>query len=107
MCAKCHSLSNILSNASFNRHALHINGGFSCSVCHTAHGTGPSGGVVGDRLVNFDLAVVAQNSTSNAPIAYDRRKSTCTLRCHNYNHNADGSVQPSSAVSTAPGKITR
>ena len=107
MCAKCHSLSNILSNASFNRHALHINGGFSCSVCHTAHGTGPSGGVVGYRLVNFDLAVVAQNSKSNAPIAYDRSKNTCTLRCHNYNHNADGSVQASSAVSTAPGKIAR
>jgi hypothetical protein len=107
MCAKCHSLSNILSNASFNRHALHINGGFSCSVCHTAHGTGPSGGVVGDRLVNFDLAVVAQNSKSNAPIAYDRSKNTCTLRCHNYNHNADGSVQASSAVSAAPGKIAR
>lgn len=38
LCAKCHDLNNIVSNASFSKHALHINAGFSCSACHTAHG---------------------------------------------------------------------
>lgn len=107
MCAKCHDLSNIMSNASFSRHSLHLKAGFSCSVCHTAHGTGPSAiGGTGDRLVSFDLAVVGLNNKSNAPIAYDRSKNTCTLRCHNYNHNSDGTVQVSPTGINANGSFT-
>ncbi len=93
LCAKCHSLSNILSNTSFSKHALHINAGFSCSVCHTAHGISSSSvGVSGERLVNFDLGVVAENDKSRAPISYARGTGTCTLKCHNVDHNADGTV---------------
>jgi predicted CXXCH cytochrome family protein len=93
LCAKCHSLSNVMSNASFSKHALHINAGFSCSVCHTAHGIGASSASVsGERMVNFDLGVVAQNDRSKAPISYTRSTNTCTLKCHNVNHNADGTV---------------
>jgi hypothetical protein len=103
LCAKCHDLANIMSNASFSRHALHINSGFSCSVCHTSHGMGPnSSNVTGERLVNFDLKVVGENATSTyfrSPISYNRGSNTCTLTCHNYTHNADGTVTP--AVSTA------
>jgi len=107
LCAKCHNLSNIMSNASFNTHALHINAGFSCSVCHTAHGIGASSASVsGERLVNFDLGVVAQNDSSNVPISYTRSTSTCTLKCHNVNHNADGTVG-SAANSKALGKGRR
>jgi predicted CXXCH cytochrome family protein len=93
LCAKCHDLSNVLSNASFSKHGLHINAGFSCSVCHTAHGI-PSGqpGLSGERLVDFDIAVVAQNDSLNIPIAYNRTSGTCTLKCHNYNHNQNGTV---------------
>jgi hypothetical protein len=98
LCAKCHDLSNILSNASFSKHALHINAGFSCSVCHTAHGMGPNAAnVTGERMVNFDLKVVAENATSGffrSPISYNRGTNTCTLTCHNYSHNADGTVTP-------------
>jgi len=101
LCAKCHDLSNILSNASFSKHALHIKAGFSCSVCHTAHGMGPnSSNVSGDRLINFDLNVVAENASSGAsgyfrsPISYNRGTGTCTLTCHNYSHNANGTVTP-------------
>ena len=93
MCAKCHDLNNIMSNASsWTQHSLHVSQyGFSCSVCHTSHGMGavnPS--VSGERLVNFDISVVGQNQT--APISYTRASNTCTLTCHNAAHNADGTV---------------
>lgn len=109
LCAKCHDLNNILSNASFNRHALHINAGFSCSVCHTAHGMGATpSNVTGERMVNFDLKVVAENTTSpyfRSPISYNRGTNTCTLTCHNYSHNADGTVTPAAAAKAPlPGK---
>jgi predicted CXXCH cytochrome family protein len=106
LCAKCHDLSNILSNASFSKHALHINAGFSCSACHTAHGMeSNSSNITGERLVNFDLKVVGENvSSSNvrSPISYNRGTGTCALTCHNYSHNANGTVTPV-AISTTPG----
>lgn len=95
LCAKCHNLSNVLSNASFSKHAIHINAGFSCSVCHTAHGVPAGSAGSGERLVDFDIAVVAQNDAFNIPIAYNRATATCTLKCHNYNHNQNGTVTPS------------
>ena len=109
LCAKCHDLANILSNASFSKHALHINAGFSCSVCHTSHGMGAtSSNVTGDRMVNFDLKVVAENATSSyfrSPISYNRGTNTCTLTCHNFSHNADGTVTPIvNSKAPVPGK---
>ena len=99
LCAKCHDLSNILSDASFRQHSVHINAGFSCSVCHTAHGVAnSSGGVSGERLVSFDLKVVARNDASQAPISYNRSTGTCTLKCHNYNHNQNGAITGSRTV---------
>ncbi len=107
LCAKCHDLTSILSNASFSKHALHINAGFSCSVCHTAHGMGPnSSNVTGERMVNFDLKVVAENASSSffrSPISYNRATNTCTLTCHNYSHNPDGTVTPSINTAKMPG----
>jgi len=95
LCAKCHDLNNILSNASWTQHSLHIStGGFSCSVCHTAHGMGSaSASVSGERLINFDINVVGQNQ--GAPISYNRASNNCTLVCHNAVHNANGSVSVS------------
>jgi predicted CXXCH cytochrome family protein len=97
LCAKCHDLTNILSNASFTQHASHINAGFTCSTCHTAHGMGAiSANITGERLVNFDLQVVGMNGAS--PISYNRSTNTCTLTCHTYNHNPDGSVSQHSGA---------
>jgi len=92
MCGKCHDLTNVVANNSFTQHNLHISQyGFSCSVCHTAHGMGAtSPTVTGERLVNFDANVVGENN--GAPIAYSRGTNTCTLMCHEVAHNADGSV---------------
>jgi predicted CXXCH cytochrome family protein len=85
LCGKCHDLTQIMSNSSFSRHAEHINEGFSCSVCHTAHGMGAASGAIGgERLVNFDASVVASNG--GVPISYNRAKNSCSLTCHNRAH---------------------
>jgi predicted CXXCH cytochrome family protein len=85
LCAKCHNLTIILSKSGFSEHARHINDGFSCSVCHTAHGMGAQSATIsGERMVNFDASVVAQNGS--APITYNRATNTCTLTCHGHSH---------------------
>jgi len=85
LCAKCHDLNQVLANTSFSEHARHINDGFSCSTCHTAHGMGGvSGSISGERMVNFDAAVVG--SKNGLPISYNRTKNTCTLTCHSHPH---------------------
>ncbi len=94
MCAKCHNLTVVTSTTagSWGLHNRHIvQDGLSCSVCHTSHGLGAvNGAVSGNSLVNFDIGVVAQNSTT--PISYNSGSNTCTLTCHNAMHNPDGSV---------------
>lgn len=86
LCAKCHDLANqIINNTSWGEHKNHINDGFSCSVCHTSHGMGAtSGNISGERLVNFDMNVVAQNGS--LPVSYNRTYDSCTLVCHNVAH---------------------
>jgi hypothetical protein len=95
LCGKCHDLSNqIMQNTSFTKHSTHINDGFTCSTCHTAHGMGAaSGTITGERLVNFDVNVVAPNGGS--PISYSRATNTCVLVCHQVAHNPDGTVTES------------
>jgi hypothetical protein len=94
MCAKCHDLQNqVNTNTSWAQHSQHINSGFSCSVCHTSHGmTAGTANVTGERLVNFDLKVVAPNGT--LPITYNRAAGTCALVCHSVAHFPNGQVTP-------------
>ena len=105
MCGKCHNLTLVLNNTSWTRHKSHVgNDGFSCSVCHTAHGMGAnSPNVTGERLVNFDVKVVA--SYNSLPISYNRGTGNCTLTCHQVVHKADGTV--SSAMTAGPAQIKR
>jgi predicted CXXCH cytochrome family protein len=86
LCAKCHDLNQVMNNTSFSEHARHVKqDGFSCSVCHTGHGMGAqSGSVSGERLVNFDVRVVAPNG--GAPISYSHATNSCSLVCHNHPH---------------------
>ncbi len=102
MCAKCHDLTNqIIKDTSWKHHSSHINAGFSCSVCHTAHGMGASSGTIsGKRLVNFDLNVVAPNSGNAVSYTYADHQGTCVLVCHGVAHNPDGNV---SAARVTPG----
>jgi predicted CXXCH cytochrome family protein len=90
LCAKCHDLANVLSDSSFSGHARHVKqDGFSCSVCHTAHGMGGQMATVsGERMVNFDVNVVAPNGTF--PISYQRATNSCSLTCHGHAHNLAG-----------------
>jgi len=92
MCAKCHDLNQVLANTSWNLHGDHVGTqGFSCSVCHTAHGIGTaSPSVTGERLVNFDVNVVGVNGS--LPLSYNRGANTCVLTCHQVAHNPDGTV---------------
>lgn len=99
ICAKCHDLTNVLADASFKPgptakggHFTHVSEqGVSCSVCHAAHGMGSmSATISGERLVNFDANVVAQNGTF--PISYSHATNTCVLACHGYYHNSDRTV---------------
>jgi len=94
MCGKCHDLpGNIIRNTSWPQHSIHINAGFTCSTCHTAHGiAGRNGNMSGDRLVDFDVNVVAPNG--GMPIAYNSATNTCALVCHEMAHNANGKVSP-------------
>lgn len=87
LCAKCHDLSQVVANTSFQEHDKHIvEQGFSCSVCHTAHGMGgTNANVSGERLVNFDINVVAANGGN--PISYNRATGSCVLLCHGQSHN--------------------
>ena len=97
LCGKCHSLANVLQNASFAGHSLHINAGFSCSTCHTAHGVGSnSANSSGRRLISFDLNVVAPNG--GVPPSYTQGTNTCSLTCHNAVHKVDGTVTISRAL---------
>jgi len=111
LCAKCHDLSTqIIQNTSFKQHAYHINAGFSCSTCHTAHGMGATSATIsGERLVNFDVNVVAQNA--GTPISYSRSTNTCTLTCHGASHNPDGTVTtaatPAATTIAIPARISR
>lgn len=85
LCAKCHDLTQIVANTSFTEHARHINDGFSCSTCHTAHGMGANSATTsGERMVNFDINVVGPSGTN--PISYSRATNSCSLTCHNHAH---------------------
>jgi predicted CXXCH cytochrome family protein len=98
LCGKCHDLQQLLTNTSFSEHARHINDGFSCSACHTAHGMGTqSGNVTGERMVSFDLNVVAANGA--LPISYDRALNSCTLSCHNHTHATTAAAATSLMIS--------
>ena len=100
LCGKCHDLDQILANTSFSEHGRHVNDGFSCSTCHTAHGMGAqSGNASGERMVNFDVNVVAPNGA--APISYDRYTNSCTLTCHGHPHSP-AAAAPGSGLSTRP-----
>jgi len=99
LCGKCHDLSQIMLNTSFSAHAQHINDGFSCSTCHTAHGMGATSGTIsGERLVDFDVKVVAPNGAT--PISYNRATNSCTLTCHQQAHSGATIAAPTAVKRT-------
>jgi hypothetical protein len=99
LCGKCHNLSIVQNpnsnNGSWIYHNNHLNDGFSCSVCHTAHGMGAIGGTIsGERLVNFDVSIVAPNGIE--AISYNHGTNTCALLCHGHTHLSGSNPAPAS-----------
>jgi hypothetical protein len=92
---------------SWSGHQNHVyNDGVSCSVCHNAHGVGAtSTNPGGDRMIDFDVSVVASNGGLN--IAYNRGSNTCTLTCHNVAHNPDGTITSATSPSRSIQKVVR
>ncbi len=87
LCAKCHDLTKL--GQSWSQHLFHVNTGFSCSVCHTPHGMGStSANISGQRLVNFDVNVVAPNGATPITYSYNGGNDTCSLVCHGASHTA-------------------
>ena len=93
MCAKCHNLNIVMQSVSWNAHSAHVvKDGFSCSTCHSAHGTGAtSANPTGVRMVDFDANVVGNNG--GLPISYDPASNTCVLKCHNTFHDPGGGIR--------------
>ncbi|MGA9586867.1 MAG: hypothetical protein WBQ95_16140, partial [Terracidiphilus sp.] len=50
--------------------------------------------ISGERLVNFDVNVVAPNGA--LPVSYNHSTNNCTLVCHQVAHNPDGTVSAAS-----------
>lgn len=90
LCYKCHDRANILDNASFPGHKLHIvDQRTPCSVCHDAHGIASSqGSPTGNtNLINFDITVVQPNSAGRLEYRdMGQLRGECFLRCHNADH---------------------
>ncbi len=101
LCYKCHDRNSILSNQSFSRHSLHIQGkgmggggmyrlSTPCNVCHDPHGVSASQGnsINNSKLINFDTSVVSPSSSGRL---YFESTGTfsgkCYLSCHGKNHN--------------------
>jgi predicted CXXCH cytochrome family protein len=87
LCAKCHDFTKL--DQSWTGHTPHVvNDGFSCSVCHTPHGMGSTSATIsGQRLVNFDVNVVAPNGATPITYSYNGGNDSCTLTCHGHDHN--------------------
>jgi len=92
LCAKCHNLT--LLDQSWSHHSAHVvTDGLSCSACHTAHGMGSTSATIsGQRLVNFDVNVVAPNGAIPITYSYNGGSDSCTLMCHGQAHN--GAMAP-------------
>jgi hypothetical protein len=107
MCAKCHNLNIVVSGASWSAHGAHVmTDGFSCSTCHSAHGTGAtSANPTGARMVDFDANVVGSNG--GLPITYNQASNTCVLACHNTAHDPGGGIRQLPISQQQPAKAKR
>ena len=97
-----------MQSQSWAYHNAHVfTDGFSCSTCHTAHGTGAtSANPTGVRMVDFDLNVVGNDIDKNGakwPISYDSRRQDCVLQCHNTAHDPGGGIRQLALSQQMPG----
>ncbi len=85
ICYSCHRRENILSDQGFKEHKRHIVfASASCATCHRAHGSRNN-----KRLIEFDLNLVRPNKLGALNYSKIGTTSTCSLSCHNVEHNGD------------------
>ena len=84
LCYKCHDRNNILGDRSFPKHKEHIVEKMTpCTVCHDSHGVKDV-----SHLINFDRNIVSPNSSGNISFTDSGRfHGSCSLRCHNVEHD--------------------
>jgi len=84
LCYKCHNRNSILSNQSFSEHRNHIvNEKTPCTACHDPHGVKNKA-----HLINFDRLIVFENEESSIQYeTHGRHSGSCSLKCHNKNHD--------------------
>ncbi len=95
LCYSCHDPASILGDESFPEHNSHITGdydggsgdGTSCNVCHDPHGATASGLHDGTKLMNFDIDVVEPNNNELNFQSSGTFAGSCSLSCHNKNHD--------------------
>ena len=89
LCYRCHNRNVILENGALRKvHKKHIKDKkTTCSVCHDPHGVQDS-----THLINFDREVVfpSQKASGDKRPRFEDlglRRGSCTLRCHNKDHD--------------------
>jgi hypothetical protein len=99
LCYNCHRRNSILSNESFQLHALHIsNVGSSCRTCHNPHGS-----IQYTHLIEFNRASVTQSSSGQLGyMDFGSRAGQCFLNCHGKDH--DPAVYPGAAPTYSPSR---
>ena len=84
LCYTCHNRLNILSNASFPLHYLHVSvAGTSCRTCHNVHGS-----MQYSHLI--DLNNISISPSSSGALEFrdlGERAGECFLSCHGKDHN--------------------
>jgi hypothetical protein len=91
-CYKCHRRASILADESFPEHSSHLRvQNAPCSVCHDPHGVSPiaAGRSHHTHLINFDVTIV-RPLTGTTRLSFEDlgdRAGSCTLTCHNEDHN--------------------
>jgi predicted CXXCH cytochrome family protein len=91
LCYQCHDRANLLSDASFPTHKLHIvDQRTSCAACHDSHGISSSRGSPGgnSKLINFATSVVFPEPSTGRLEYVDQGRfaGQCFLSCHGKDH---------------------
>jgi len=92
LCYRCHERTSILTNQSFSKHQLHVQGQRApCTVCHDSHGISSAQATMltGAHLINFDTSIVRPDPITKK-LAYRStgpRSGQCFLLCHGKVHS--------------------
>jgi predicted CXXCH cytochrome family protein len=108
LCYQCHDRANILSNASFPQHSLHIVDQHTpCSACHDAHGISATQGSPrgNSNLINFDISIVHPSAAGRLEfIDQGQFAGECFLSCHGVDHGPKAYPAAASTVRSGPSR---